>query len=74
MRRAGAWLRAGRGHLCARRRGELAAALRQGWRGVAYCWTWRNGSSSLVEDIILSAPLSCDAWACAARVAAGERW
>lgn len=22
---------------------------------LAYCWTWRKGSSSLVEDIILKA-------------------
>lgn len=28
--------------------------VRKGRRRRTYCWTWRKGSSSLVEDIILS--------------------
>ena len=33
-------------------RPEVFALEGNGWQ--AYCWTWRKGSSSLVDDIILS--------------------
>lgn len=30
--------------------------------GVAYCWTWRKGSSSFIEDIILPTWSFCARW------------
>jgi len=32
-----------------------------GWR-YSYCWTWRKGSSSFVEDIILYSLRATQSW------------